>query len=241
MDFKEEQTQEIEILESIYPDELEIISENQFNITLKLETESERKHSIILNIKYPETYPEVIPIINVELGEIEEVEDDEDEDSEDEDEFAGDEEGNGGTKLVRLSEQINFEKNDLQILKNKLIDEANEQIGIPSIFTLSSTLKDQSEEIFQKKLDDLQKKYDDELLEREKESQKKFIGTQVTKESFLQWRNKFRLELGINDRIKERLTKLHNGKLTGKEIFEKGLAGDFEDDELVVSTEKLSV
>lgn len=225
MDYKEEQQQEIEILQSIYPDELEVISETQFTITLLLDTQSERKHRIILKVKYPETYPEVAPDLEVKRGEVEEVEDeyaDSDEDEED-----GDDDDDQ-PKLVLISEQVNFENEDLTQLRNILIEEAEEQIGIPSIFALASTLKDKAEEIFEKRVNQKQKEYDDELLAKEREEQKKFIGTKVTKESFEEWRLKFRKELGMDERLKKRNELLHHGKLSGKEIFEKGLAGDDE-------------
>lgn len=239
MDYKEEQAQEIEILESIYPDELEVHSETQFSILLKLDTESERKHSLLLNITYPETYPEEIPEISIDLCEVEEVEGAEsDSEDEEEDEFADDEDANGGTKLVRLSEKVDLDSEDVEKLTNRLIDEANENIGMPSVFTLTSTLKDAAEEIFQGKLDQLNAEYEKELLEREREAQKKFIGTEVTKDSFEGWRLRFREEMGMNERIKERNMKLHNGKLSGKEIFEQGLAGEMDGEDDAVDLKK---
>ncbi|KAH3662141.1 hypothetical protein OGATHE_004891, partial [Ogataea polymorpha] len=68
---------------------------------------------------------------------------------------------------------------DVDQLTQRLIEEANENIGMPSVFTLASTLKDAAEEIFQSKLDELNAEYEKELLEREREAQKKFIGTAV--------------------------------------------------------------
>lgn len=230
MDYKEEQSQEIEILQSIYPDELEIISETEFNILLKLETNSERVHYLKLNIVYPETYPEVAPGIKVLLGEVEE----EDEESEDED---SDEESS--PKLTLISEMIEFDSSDLKELENKLIEEAEDQLGMPSVFALASSLKDQAEELFAKKVDIKQKEYDNELLAKEREEQKKFYGTKCTVETFNAWRAKFRKEMGYEFRLQKRLEALHGGKLTGKEIFEKGLAND--EETIADQTAKLSV
>ena len=221
MDYKEEQQQEIEILQSIYPDELEVVSENEYTITLLLDTVSERKHRVILHVKYPETYPEVVPDLELENDEIEEVEDyEEDDEEEDED--------NDEPKLVLISEQVELDQDDLDEIKSNLMQEAEDQIGIPSVFALASSLKDQAEQVFENKVNAKQKQYDDALLAREREEQKKFSGTKVTVESFNSWRLKFRAEMGINDRIEKRKKMLHRGKLSGKEIFEKGLAGDDE-------------
>lgn len=221
MDYKEEQQQEIEILQSIYPDELEVVSENEYTITLLLDTVSERKHRVILHVKYPETYPEVVPDLELENDEIEEVEDyEEDDEEEDED--------NDEPKLVLISEQVELDQDDLDEIKSNLMQEAEDQIGIPSVFALASSLKDQAEQVFENKVNAKQKQYDDALLAKEREEQKKFSGTKVTVESFNSWRLKFRAEMGINDRIEKRKKMLHRGKLSGKEIFEKGLAGDDE-------------
>ena len=73
MDYKEEQIQELEVLESIYPDELTTICQEypkvQFSVRLlldlvPLESSSYTQdsvswdHYMVLNFKLPETYPE---------------------------------------------------------------------------------------------------------------------------------------------------------------------------------------
>ncbi|ODV64997.1 RWD-domain-containing protein [Hyphopichia burtonii NRRL Y-1933] len=224
MDPHEEQQQELEVLQSIYPDELTLVSPTNYSIKIALDTQSDRKHALSLNVKYPETYPEVVPILEITIEEDEVVVEDEDEDGED------------PNKAIHLSESIEFSKEDLKFLLNKLNEEAELQIGMPSVFALATQLKDESEILFQKKLDKAQKDYDDKLLAKERQEQNKFIGTEVTKESWLKWRNDFRNELQIELKDKERQDKIHNGKLTGREIFERGLAGD---DDLLDITDNL--
>lgn len=224
MDPHEEQQQELEVLQSIYPDELTLVSPTNYSIKIALDTQSDRKHALSLNVKYPETYPEVVPILEITIDEDEVVVEDEDEDGED------------PNKAIHLSESIEFSKEDLKFLLNKLNEEAELQIGMPSVFALATQLKDESEILFQKKLDKAQKDYDDKLLAKERQEQNKFIGTEVTKESWLKWRNDFRNELQIELKDKERQDKIHNGKLTGREIFERGLAGD---DDLLDITDNL--
>lgn len=55
-----------------------------------------------------------------------------------------------------------------------------------------------------------------ELLKKELEERKRFEGTIVTVESFLNWRNEFEIEFGIAEK-KEKALQI--GKLTGRELF----------------------
>lgn len=218
MDALEEQALELEVLESIYPDELERISGSHFNLSLPLDTASERNHRIILEVKYPPEYPEVVPDLSISATA----------DFEDSDENSDDED-NEDSKALTLAETIEFEKNDINSLLGKANQEAEAQIGMPSVFSLATFLKDEAESLFQKKLDEAQKVYDRKILAREKEEQKKFHGTKVTKASWSEWRDKFRKEMHVADKDRERFEEMHHGKLTGKQIFEQGLAGNDDD------------
>ncbi|CDR46147.1 CYFA0S22e00562g1_1 [Cyberlindnera fabianii] len=235
MDYKEEQQQEIEILQSIYPDELELEDDTHFSITLSLETTSDRRHFALLSVEYPDTYPEVVPILSVSFS-VEDAEDEEEE-YEDSDE---EEEVDTSSRPVVIQEIVEFDKNDINEFEQKLNEEAEEQLGIPSIFALASSLKDMAEQKFESKVEQMQRVHDEQLLAKEREEMKKFHGTKVTPESFGQWRLKFRKEMGIDERLEQRKQAYHRGKMTGKEIFEKGLAGDDDIEELSVGVKELS-
>lgn len=231
MDPLEEQQQEIEVLQSIYPDELDSISPTHYTILIALDAPSDRKHLALLDVRYPPNYPDEVPTLDI-LTHIEEEPVEEDLDSEDESE-----------KFVNLSEQIDFEKDDIAVLLTKLKEEAEMNIGMPSIFALAALLKDEAELLFQAKLDEAQAHYDKQLLAREAEEQKKFHGTKVTKESFAEWRNNFRKEMQVEKKDAERFEHMHNGKMTGREIFEKGLAEESDDElaEMANSVAKVAV
>jgi len=142
MDYQEEQSQEIEILQSIYPDEIEFLNDLQthFQIRINLDTESERKHALKLVVKYPKTYPEVIPELHIEVAELE---DDEGDDFQDDDEDDDEDEEAKQTRLaLNMAETIEYERDDLSELLSKLNEEAEIGIGMPSIFTLVTVLKD---------------------------------------------------------------------------------------------------
>ncbi|VEU22471.1 DEKNAAC103333 [Brettanomyces naardenensis] len=225
MDPLEEQKQEIEIIQSIYPDELVLISDKEYTINLQLEVGSQRHHAVKLHIRYPAEYPEVVPEVWVVQGDVDDDQDDEqyEEEVENDQETA---ELRDSQRAIDLIEKIELDKDDLRELSDKLSEEAKLNIGMPSVFSLASVLKDDAERLFGDKLEAETKKLEEVRAAREREEQKKFNGTKVTKESFEEWRVKFRKEMGYDERLKKRYEKIHLGKLTGKEIFERGLAGE---------------
>lgn len=222
MDPLEEQAQELEVLESIYPDELEKYSDTHFSIKVKLDTSSTRIHVLELDVKYPEAYPEVVPELDITVAEDEEEEYDSDDDNGDDSE--DDEDTKAAKKALNMSETIDFDRDSLAKLKQKLFDEAEIQIGIPMVFALATQLKDDAEQLFEEILNQKQTEYDQQLLIREREEQKKFNGTPVTKETYNEWRLKFREEMRFEEKLEEKFRMMHMGKYTGREIFEKGLA-----------------
>lgn len=79
-----------------------------------------------------------------------------------------------------------------------------------------------------------------EAEKAEEEENRKFHGTAVTKESFLQWRENFRLEMVVKERNereereledrKKRSGRQDEKKITGKQLWESGLAGKVDDE-----------
>lgn len=239
MDYSGEQEQELEVLESIYPDELSIITktypEVHFKVDVKLEPQLEdpttlnKEHTVSIDFRLPEKYPEEAPMIELEAFE----EGQQEEDDEDEEEPEFDEHGNRmSSKFQSLPDQINFDSYlpELQVLLEEQI-ENDMLLGMQMCFTLISSVKDLCETWFVDQLASLEKQHELELQAREREEQKKFRGTKVTRESYLQWREKFRKELGIDQRDEKRRLDAHHGKMTGRVIFERGLAGDMDDEE----------
>ncbi|CDO56514.1 similar to Saccharomyces cerevisiae YDR152W GIR2 Highly-acidic cytoplasmic RWD domain-containing protein of unknown function [Geotrichum candidum] len=236
MDPLEEQAQEIEVLESIYPDELEKISETEFILHIKLETTPTQY--IDLHIEYPPEYPEVVPLIEVDVGEkwVNPDHDEYDEDDEDEDE---EEEELPGVAPALLE----LNQKDCLSLDKILEASAEENIGMASVFTLASTLKEEAEAIVQGKFDAAEQERVKELLRQEAEEQKKFIGTPVTVESFNEWRRKFRDEFKLDE--KDHVHTVYDSKgqpkLTGREMFERGISKVDEDEELEAGVGNLKV
>lgn len=251
MDYKEEQEQELEVLESIYPDELEVLNgtfpDIKFSVLLKLELNDtamhdndllvslNKVHSLEVTFHFPENYPDVAPIITITP--IEELlhggDSDDDDDDQDEEEQEYDEHGNKMMgKLENLPDQISFRDYIPELLTTIHEQIENDMLlGMQMCFAILTTAKECAENWFIAQLDDLDKQHQQEIDRREAQEQKKFNGTKVTRESYLEWRAKFRKEMLIDKRDNLRREAAHHGKLTGKQMFEQGVAGTTDDAE----------
>jgi len=125
------------------------------------------------------------------------------------------------------------------------------------IFTLVSTLKDNAEQLVAERQAGARHEHEQKVLALEAEENKKFHGTPVNPETFMKWRADFRKEMEElrvkqeeDDEAAEK--KKNRGKdtvtqLTGKQLWERGLAGkieedeDYDDDAPVEGVEKLKV
>ncbi|KAF5096843.1 hypothetical protein D0Z00_002644 [Geotrichum galactomycetum] len=196
MDPLEEQAQEIEVLESIYPDELENVGEKWIN------------------------------------PDHDEYDEDEDDEEDEEEQLPG-----VAPALLELNQK------DCLSLHKILEASAEENIGMASVFTLASTVKEEAEAIVQAKFDAAEQERVKEMLRQEAEEQKKFIGTPVTVESFKEWRLKFRAEFKLDE--KDHVHTVYDSKgqarLTGRQMFERGISNIDEDEELETGVGNLKV
>jgi hypothetical protein len=107
------------------------------------------------------------------------------------------------------------------------------------VFTLVSTLKDGAEALINERATAVQALKDVEARKIEEEENRKFQGEAVTRERFLVWREKFRKQIADEkqreaeekeaDDKKKRIKE--EKKLTGKELWQQGLAGKVEEDD----------
>ncbi|KZC12486.1 PREDICTED: RWD domain-containing protein 1 [Dufourea novaeangliae] len=186
MDYKEEQRNEIEALESIYCGELEILAVEPFYTfaipikTEEYEPETGNGLSCRLEFTYTANYPDE-PL------------------------------------LVAIEEQENFEEESDERLKDHLIEEMNENLGMVMVFTLVSAAQEwlncQWDKIKLNREESAAKK----LKEEEEAERKKFEGTRVTVETFLSWKEKFDEEMGYTKR--REMAEREGKKLTGRELF----------------------
>jgi hypothetical protein len=124
------------------------------------------------------------------------------------------------------------------------------------VFTLVTTLKEAAETLISDRLRQVEAVREVAARQKEEEENRKFHGTVVTRERFLEWREKFRQEMEEKERRqreeeeaeekKKRGGKVEEKRLTGKQLWERGLVGkvdeeDFEEEDAAAGVEKLKV
>ncbi|KAH8778159.1 ubiquitin-conjugating enzyme/RWD-like protein [Hyaloscypha sp. PMI_1271] len=213
---REEQIEEREVLDSIFPDEIQDISETEYRISVLLDIvnddgDESDPPTILLQVKYPEAYPEEPPLLDL-------------------------------LPIPNAPVHSLFSvASDRESLLDGLKDTVEENMGMAMIFTLYSTLKENAEQLIAERQAAVRHEHEQKLLAAEREENKKFHGTPVTPETFKSWREGFRKEMEAL-RIKqveedEAADKKRNrGKdivvqLTGKQLWERGLAGKVEEDD----------
>lgn len=215
----EEQKEEREILESIYPDEIADVSETEFRISIALDVPSDRGDddedyeppTIILNVQYPPDYPDEAPRLDISTP-----------------------------PNAPKHEYLDIQEDKARLLSS-LSDTMTENLGMAMIFTLVSTLKDGAELLISERANAQQALAEIEAQKIEEEENRKFQGEAVTRESFLAWREKFRKEMADEEqrRVEEKEAEdkrkriKEEKKLSGKELWVQGLAGkvDVEEDD----------
>ncbi|KAF3929318.1 hypothetical protein AA313_de0209113 [Arthrobotrys entomopaga] len=122
-----------------------------------------------------------------------------------------------------------------------------ENIGMAMVFTLTTTLKEAAETILRSRADEAQRIRDEAARLEEEKEMEKFRGELVTKEVFERWMEEFKKEMKEKKEAEEREreeAELKSGrrsgnvsgtgaggkKLTGRELFERGLVGGLDDD-----------
>ena len=113
-------------------------------------------------------------------------------------------------------------------------------MGMAMVFTLVSTVKDCAELLISERQQAVQALKDIEAARAEEEENRKFHGTAVTRESFLAWRERFRREMEEEEQRNREEKELEDrkkrgakdeSKMTGRELWEKGLVGKVEEDD----------
>ncbi|OAA49324.1 Ubiquitin-conjugating enzyme/RWD-like protein [Metarhizium rileyi] len=224
---REDQVEEREVLESIFPEEITDLSEAEFQVSIKLDIldeEDQEAPSFILQVRYPEEYPDVAPHLDLLAAQ------------------------------NAPSHQHFSIGDDREQLLERIQETIQENIGMAMVFTIVSALKEAAEQLIQDRKDSVARIQEEALLAAEREENKKFHGTQVTPETFLKWREGFIKEMEERERLEEeeRLAELKRAKikepvkLTGKQLWQRGLAGNGdeeieEDDVPTDGVEKLAV
>lgn len=205
------------------------ISDSEFRISILLDIinddgDDSEQPTMLLQVKYPEAYPDEAPVLDIIAP------------------------------PNAASHPYFSVGSDREVLLEGLKDTIEENMGMAMIFTVVSTLKDNAEQLVAERQGAARHEHEQKLLAAEREENKKFHGTPVTPETFKSWRADFRKEME-EARIKDEETeeaaekKRNRGKdtvvpLTGRQLWERGLAGKIEEDEdfdMPETMEKLKV
>lgn len=169
--------------------------------------------ALLLHVSYPEAYPDVAPDLDITF----------DEDS-------------TSTALLSLPE-------DKPALLAALTETIEENLGMAMVFTITSMLKESAENLMHERATKKDQEREATLRQEEEKEMEKFRGELVTKERFIEWRKKFMEEReaakkkAVEDeeaegkRGQKKNPTAEEKKLTGKELWERGLAGNVDDDE----------
>ena len=165
--------------------------------------------TIVLSVEYPENYPDEAPILELSSGDSE------------------------PHRLFDI-------ENDKPRLVEALERSVEENMGMPMIFTLVSTVKEAAEEIIQERQEVERQEHIKRVMAIEAEENKKFHGTPVNRETFMKWRDAFMKEMEDKEKMAEEAQvaaekKANRGKeaevkLTGKQLWQMGLAGKVDED-----------
>ncbi|XP_076932611.1 uncharacterized protein LOC143598219 [Bidens hawaiensis] len=199
-DHLQEQEMEIEALEAILMDEFQEIHPSESGLNT-----SNRCFQITLSPQDDET--DESSTTPVQLGLI----------------FSHTEKYPDEVPLLNVRSIRGIHTSDLKVLKEKLEQEASENLGMAMIYTLVSSAKDWLSERFAEDADD----DDNEEAVAEKDEVIVPHGEPVTVDTFLAWRDRFEAELAL-ERAKlmpeSALTTSKEKKLTGRQWFESGRA-----------------
>ncbi|KAJ1647350.1 rwd domain-containing protein [Coemansia asiatica] len=208
--YAEEQQNEIEILQSIYP--TEFVEESQdprrFSLAIAVNDYSDdlRPCTLQLTIEYTKMYPDELPSFEIVLAD----------------------EGNDAP-LGDTDAQL--EPQDLEYLEQKTREIAEDSLGMAMVFTMATNLKEVAVERLSQKTTEL-RRLKEERIQREIEAEAaKFVGTPVTRDSFLEWKARFEAEMTNAARLAaeaeektagaKKIAVRKEDKLTGRQLFEQ--------------------
>lgn len=214
-DYKEEQNNEIEALESIYPDEITVLSTEPFH-SFKILVSSEEstdetednggRLQVTLQFTYTASYPDEAPVYQVIPDE-------------------------------------SLQDSHVERLKELLEEQIEENMGMAMVFALVSAsqefLNERVDDIKKEKEKQLEKE-EEEKRKAEEERDQLLKGTPVTIETFLTWKEKFDKEMAEMTK-KNHQQEGPTKRLTGKELFMSDNALDTSDMDLLDESDKVQV
>ena len=194
------------------------ISETEFRISIALELPEDDElaatpPTMLLHVRYPEAYPDEAPTLDLSAPQQQQ-----------------------GAAPAHPFFSV---ADDKAALLAGLEATAAENLGMAMVFTLVTAAKEAAEQLVADRRAGAAREHEERALEAERQENSKFHGTPVTPESFARWRERFLAEMDeARARAEEeRLADLKKARakeparLTGRQLWERGLAGKGEGDE----------
>ncbi|XP_013383262.1 RWD domain-containing protein 1 [Lingula anatina] len=182
-DYKEEQDNEIEALESIYPDEIKVLSTEPYTFTVDInitdspnENHEDESVSITVQFTYTPSYPDEGP-------------------------------------LIEIVNANNLDDQETDSLLQFMQSQVEENLGMVMVFSIVSATQEKLTEMREERKKRKEEERERKARELEELEQKKFEGTKVTIETFLAWKTAFDAELaeakrkaGLQREVSKKLT-----------------------------------
>lgn len=157
---------------------------------------------MLLTVRYPEEYPDKAPHLDLSPDD-----------------------GSAKHPLFSVAD-------DKDVLLKALEPVIEENMGMAMVFTLVTTLKDEAEQLAVQRREAAVRAHEEVMAAAEREENKKFHGTAVTRETFLQWREGFirEMEEAQKREEEEKAAEMKKARikeptrLTGRQLWERGLA-----------------
>ena len=221
---REEQQEEREVLESIFPDEIQWISDTEFRITITLDlppdpdappvdedgNDEGEAPVLVLSVRYPDEYPDKAPALELQ-------------------------------PVPNAPTHRHFSvAADREVILRELEATVEENLGMAMVFALVSTAKEAAERLVEERRGAAAREREEAKMAAEREENAKFHGTPVTRETFIKWREGFMREMEEQRQREEeeRLEALKKArgpkepvKLTGKQLWQRGLVGKVVEEE----------
>nr|CAG4652225.1 EOG090X0F6V [Triops cancriformis] len=184
-EYKEEQLGEIFTLQSIYPDEINILEEkpfHRFTVDLKSEgynEEAEEGYACKLEVTYTPTYPNDPPEFDV-------------------------------------TDTVGMDDEQTERLKEHIQTQVEESLGMVMVFTMVSAANEWLSVAWEEEVKRREEEIERKKVEAEEAEKVRFVGTPVTVENFLSWKERFEAEMSV---LKKPEKEDKDRKLTGRELF----------------------
>jgi uncharacterized protein YdiU (UPF0061 family) len=143
---------------------------------------------------------------------------------------------------------------DEDVLTSALDSAVEENMGMAMVFSLVSALKEAAEQLMLERVQAVEEEKALVAQKAEEEENKKFRGTPVNRETFQKWLADFKKEVEEEEQRqreekeiedKKKKTAKEEKKLTGRQLWERGLAGkadyDEEEEDALPAVDKLKV